>query len=336
MTSLATLKTAVKRALRQASRATDVCEAEVIASSTDHLLCRLNYTSGIPCHGVEEPKSSESFGIGIRAIFTGSDGPRLGFGSETGDLSPAAIRRALEKARHNATADSEFVSLPTPPAVKSSRKPAQLIRCYDPAIMNLTDKALVETGWRVIQEALKTFTASESLAELAGSRDRVPSLGVTVGGDVSLYRQRIAIASTHMPKVQTDESTYLTSSVTAMLENQHAKGSGYTAVPHLSKFKGESGSEAARNAMRAIGGHRVASGTYTVILGPQPVSDLMVNLILPSLSAEAFYSCRSAFLGELQHPVASPMLTIYDQGAGRGLVGSKGITCEGLPTGRTS
>jgi PmbA protein len=33
--------------------------------------------------------------------------------------------------------------------------------------------------------------------------------------------------------------------------------------------------------------------------------------------------------------VASPLLSIYDHGAMPGLMGSKGITCEGLPTGRT-
>jgi len=60
----------------------------------------------------------------------------------------------------------------------------------------------------------------------------------------------------------------------------------------------------------------------------------MTNLILPSLTAEAFYSCRSSFLGEVGRPVASD-LTIYDQGNLRGFVGSRGMTCEGLPTGRT-
>ena len=33
------------------------------------LLTRLNYTSHIPCNGVEEPKSVESYGIGIQAVF---------------------------------------------------------------------------------------------------------------------------------------------------------------------------------------------------------------------------------------------------------------------------
>ena len=200
--------------------------------------------------------------------------------------------------------------------------------------MDLKSSTLVEAGWKVINEALRTFTSSPQLAALAGSKNNLASLGLIVGGDVSLIQQRIAITSTRMPKVQTDESTLVTSLVTAMVEQQNAKGSGYSATTHLAKFKGEAGSEAARNAIEASEGRRIPSGTYAVILGPQPVNDLMVNLILPSLSADTFYACRSAFLGELGRPIASKLLTVYDHGATRGMAGSKRITCEGLPTGR--
>ena len=314
----------------------DIREAEVFASSSDHLLCRLNYTSGIPCDGVEEPKSSESFGISIRAVFTGPDGPRIGFGGEARDLLPGGARRALEKARSNAVSDAELVSLPRPDASNMLRKRTPSGRSYDAAIMQLKDSALVDIGWRAIREALHTFEISAPLIELAGSKDKLSSLGLIVGGDVSVYRQRMALASTHQPKVQTDETTFLTSLVTSMVESRQAKGTGYEATTHLSKFKGAAGHEAATHAIASIGGRRLPSGIYPVILGAQPVSDLMTNLILPSLSAEAFYSSRSTFLGELYRPVAAPMLTIYDQGTGRGLVGSRRLTCEGLPTGRTT
>src|SRR5437763_15574682 len=102
-----------------------------------------------------------------------------------------------------------------------------------------------------------------------------------------------------MPKVQTDESTLVTSLVTAMVEQQNDKGSGYSATTHLAKFKGEAGSEAARNAIEASKGRRIPSGTYAAILGPQPVNELMVNLVLPSLPADTFYACRSPLLSAI-------------------------------------
>jgi predicted Zn-dependent protease len=72
-----------------------------------------------------------------------------------------------------------------------------------------------------------------------------------------------------------------------------------------------------------------------VIFGRQPVTDLMTNLLVPSCQAGSFYASSTPFLGKLGKRVASPRLSIYDEGALPGLMGSKGITCEGLPTGRT-
>lgn len=332
MIPLSTLKSTVQGALRQIARQKDIQAAEAFASSTGHLLCRLNYTSSIPCHGVEEPKSAESFGLGVRAVFAGPDGPRVGFGSEARDLSPAGIRRAIDKARSNAVPDPDFVGFPT---AGPAGKPGRTAQAADRAIMEIKDGALVEAGWRVLQEALKAFDSSDSLTRLATAREKLADLGLIVGGDVSLFRQRMAVGSTQMPKVQADETAYITSSITSMVEQQAAKGTGYAAATHLAKFKGEAGGEAARNAVSAAGGQRLPGGTYNVILGPQPVADLMTNLILPSLSADAFYRCQSAFLGEVGRVVAADLLTVYDHGAARGLIGSKRLTCEGLPTGRT-
>ncbi len=88
-------------------------------------------------------------------------------------------------------------------------------------------------------------------------------------------------------------------------------------------------------AIRALGGERVRSGRYRVVLGPQPVTDLLNNLVLPALHASSFYASTTPFLGRFGQRVAAPTLSIYDHGALPGLTGSKGITCEGLPTGRT-
>jgi PmbA protein len=332
MLSLTDLKSSVQRAIRLIAHTKDVREAEVYASSTGQLICRLNYTSQIPCNGVEEPKSSEHFGVSVRAVFNGAGAPRIGFGSEARDLSLKGIQRAIEKARSNAVPDPDFVSLPSPDPIAAGKKvPAY----HDRRIMEITDSSLVDTGWQVVNEALKTFSSSDALARLAGSKDKLAALGLIVGGDVSLFRQRMALASTRAPKIRTDESTFVTSSITAMVERKQAKGSGYATATHLAQFKGETGSQAATSAIRSTGGQRLPSGSYPVVLGPQPVADLMTHLILPSLSADAFFSSRSTFLGELGRPIAASLLSIYDHGAAKGLVGTRTFTCEGFPTGRT-
>jgi predicted Zn-dependent protease len=308
----------------------DVVEAEVFAAANGQLLARLCYTSHIPSNGVEEPKSASSYGLGVQVVFRAPEGPRLGFGAEPSDLSLEGVRRALAKAREGAVHDPAFVSLPRP-----GRERRTLTDYHDPRLLDLDDEALVATGWRIVGGALRTFLASSRLAELAGSEEGLRRLGLVVGGDVTIVQERVAIAATHLPGVQSDQSTLLLASTTAMVEAMEAKGSGWWTGTRLDELTEEAGVEAAHGAIRAMGGERLPSGRYPVVLGPQPVTDLLDNLVLPALHASSFYASNTPFLGRFGRPVAAPILSIYDHGALAGLAGSKGITCEGLPTGRT-
>ena len=329
MTTTSELQQAVEGALAFVTAQPGVREAEVFASFNRSLLARLNYTSNIDCNGVEEPKSTEMYGLGIQAVFDSPEGGRVGFGSEPSDLSVDGARRALDKARRAAVHDPEFRSLPEP-----AREARTLVTYHDPALLAITDDQLVEAGWKVTTGGLRTFLASSRLAELAGTEAGLKRLGLILGGDVTILQERIAIASTRIP-AQTDETTLMTSFVTAMVEARDAKGSGWTTCTRLDHFTDEAGGEAAANAIAGIGGLRVPTGDYTVIFGPQPVTDLVNNLIVPACQSGAFYSSSTPFLGQLGKRIAVPTLSIYDHGAMPGFAGSKGITCEGLPTGRT-
>ena len=330
MRSLDELARAAGAAFDVARAVSDVREVEVFVAANSALLARLNYTSHIPCNGVEEPKSVESYGLGLRAVFATPDGPRVGFGSEPSDLSAAGARRALDKARRAAVADPDFVSLPRP-----STGPRTLSDYHDPVLMDLPDERLVEAGWTIVNGALSTFLASSRLAELALDDEALRQLGLIVGGDLTILAERVAVVSTAMPRVQTDESTMLAAFVTAMVEAHGAKGSGWSTGTRLDHLTDEAGSEAAQAAIAAIGGARVRSGRYTVVFGHQPVTDLLHNLVVPACHAGAFYASASPFLGRLGRRVAAAELSVYDHGAMPGLMASKGITCEGLPTGRT-
>ena len=330
MIGTAELARAAEIALARVSAHPRVVEAEVFVAANASSLARLSYTSNIPSNGVEEPKSSEAYGIGVQAVFRSSDGFLLGFGSEPSDLTATGAERALAKAEQAAVLDPEFVSLPDP--MPSARTLADY---HDPEVGRLDDAALVEAGWKVVTGALRTFQSSAALAAVAGSDEGLRRLGLIVGGDVSLVLERIAIASTRMPAVQTDETTLVTAFVTGMVEARDAKGSGWSTGTRLADLTDEAGSDAAANAIAAIGGERVPSGRYTVIFGRQPVADILNNVVIPACTASAFYTMNTPFLGKLGQRVASPVLSIRDDGAVAGYMGSKGITCEGLPTGRT-
>jgi PmbA protein len=324
------LARAAREALELLHTVPDVLEAEAFVAANGQLLARLSYASHLPSNGVEEPKSTASHGIGLQVVFRGADGPRLGFGSEPSDLSREGVRRALTKAREGAVHDPTFVSLPRPGPGRRT-----LGTYHDPRLLDLDDEELVAAGWRVVTGALRTFTASTRLAELAESDEGLRRLGLLLGGDVTIVQERVAIASTHLPEVQTDESTLITAATTGMVEAMDAKGSGWSTGTRLDDFTDEAGVEAAHAAIRALGGERVRSDRYRVVLGPQPVTDLLNNLILPALHSSSFYASTTPFLGRFGKRVAAPALSIYDHGALPGFTGSKAITCEGLPTGRT-
>lgn len=321
MKSLQSLRKAAQEGLAWICGQKGVTQAEVFVASNEQLIARINYTSDIPCNGVEETKSNSSFGVGVRVAFQHDEEVRTGFGSQPGDISLRGVEMAFERTRSGAALDPEFVSLPRP----SNERPIRQ-RFHDPEAVSLSDERLVTAAWRTLDGALDAFSVAGRLQARSG---------LIVGGDVTLRRERITVAGTNLPQVETDESTAVLASLTAMVERGDAKGSGWSASAFWQDFDARAGAEAARNAVAAMGGQRVPDGEYRVVFGPQAVADLFHNLILPSLQADAFYSAASPFLGKMQQRVAWERLSVYDHGAVPRLAGSKRITCEGLTTGRT-
>jgi predicted Zn-dependent protease len=333
MKHLKELERAAEAGLKQVLATEGVEEAEVFVSENGTLLARLNYTSHIPSNGLEEPKSVENLGVGVRAVFKGPDGRRNGFGSESSDVSAAAVDEALRKAREGAVVDPDFVTLPKPAA---DARPT-LHDYHDERLMSVSADALVDAGWRTLEGALDVFESSEGLLGLAGGqRSRLTDLGLILGGDVTMLQERMAIASSHMPRPQTDQSTLVMSFITAMIESHNAKGGGCVVGTSLETDFSQAGRQAARGAIASVDGKRVATGTYDVIFGPQAITDIMHNLVLPGLSLELFYAGATPFSGKVGQQIAAKGFRLYDDGAGRGLAASKRITCEGLPTGRTT
>ena len=352
MLPLDDLRAATIEALEYVSAQPDVEAVEVFASADANLTVRLNYTSHIPSNGVEEPKSSESYGVGLRVVFRpeasadADGGRRTSFGSEPNDLSMEGVRRALDKARAGAVTDPEFVSLPRPdelirlPSPSTPTADPAGAANYDPAIMDIGSGQLVDTGWRMMDRALDTFGSAEDLVSLAGQPERIAELGLILGGDVVMLQSRMAVASTHLPQVQTEQNTLIMSFATAMVEQQNSKGSGWSVGGRLAEFDGRAAAEAARNAVASTGleyggSQRTPTGSYRVVLGPQPVAEILEWILMPGLHVEMFYAGASPFMGKLGRRVASEEISIYDDSASPGWPSSRSITDEGLPTGRT-
>lgn len=319
MISIDRLKICVREGLAYLKKLPDVKEAEIFASCNTSSVSRLNYTSHIPCNGVEEPKSTESYGLCILVSFKTGEGPKTGFGSESASLSMDGIKRALDKARRNAAFDPDFQSLPSPHSKKNSMR-----KYHDEKLIDLQDSKLVSLGWNAIKGAIQTY------------KDSPVSSNIIIGGDITLLSERIAVGSTK-GIADFDESTLIMASITSMCEQDNTKGSGWTTATSLKDFfPEEAGKEAAAGAISTIRGKRIKDGEYNVILGRQPVTDLLNNIILPSLDLSMISASSSVFLGMLGKYVSSKRLTIYDDGRLKGGLAAKKITDEGLSTGRTN
>ena len=98
------------------------------------------------------------------------------------------------------------------------------------------------------------------------------------------------------------------------------------------------GREAARKGESKLNPRALPAGKYPVVLHPEVTVDLL-GLVAGMLSAEAVLKGRSLFAGKLGQPIASPLLTLTDDGRlvfpdGRAGLGSEPWDGEGLPTRR--
>ncbi len=98
------------------------------------------------------------------------------------------------------------------------------------------------------------------------------------------------------------------------------------------------GREAAQKGERKLNPKALPAGKYPVVLHPEVAVDLL-GLVAGMLSAEAVQKQRSLFAGKLGQAIASPLLTLIDDGRlvfpdGRPGLGSEPWDGEGLPTRR--
>lgn len=261
---------------------------------------------------IETIKSAEERGLGLRVFRDG----RIGFAYST-DLSVPGLERLAREAAANAaqTVEDRFHRLPGP----SASYPA--LDLFDPAIPGTAIETKVELARRM-ERAAREYDPRIKIIESATYQDGEVEVGlVNTEGLASHYRA--AVCGLHI-------------SLTAQGDDGESQtGFAMDFRRRLGELNPEAvGREAAERAVRMLGARTPSSGQVPAVLDPFVVVSLL-GVLAPSLTGEAVQKGRSLFAGKIGRPVASPLVTIVDDGTHPSGIRSAPFDGEGVPTGRT-
>ena len=327
MRSLNDLRNFTREAAGLLAREKDLAAFEVYSSASEHGVARLNYTSDIPSRGVEEFKSLNADGFAVRIAMR--DNPHAtGQAASAGDFSAAAVRDAIIRARRSVVIDPHFPGLPSEPRKLQSGPSGDAAGGGD--LMRARDAALAEAAWEIIGGAIRAFERRSPL--------KLARPGLVIGGDVSLIRDRVAIANSAFDDVRADESAHFRASVTALVEALEAKGTATAMGSSLDELKragARLGRDAVIRALELRHGERPDAGVYRVVLGPQPIAEIVNYMLMGSLTTGSFHAASSAYQGRFGAQVMDQRLSLADDPQARNAPFRRRITCEGLPSART-
>lgn len=279
--------------------------AEAYISSTKELNIDVRETR------VETMKLAEERGLGLRVVRDG----RTGF-SFTTDMSQKGIEEVSRQALANCeiTAEDPYNTLPPPGRAYPD------LDIYDPDIRETTVEHKIEMA-KHMEEAARAYDPRVKIIESSTYQDGeslvtvVNSLGLSSvfkGAYCGIY---LALAAGEGDNSQT--------------------GFAMDFSLQYNSLKPEDiGREAARRAVRMLGAQPVTTRKAAVVLEPY-VATGFLGIISSALTADAVQKGRSLFAGKIGSKVASNMVTVIDDGALTGGIGSAPFDGEGVPTART-
>lgn len=302
MNNLELARRAVREAVRQGAHA-----AEAYLLDSKSLLVE------VAEQAVETLRFANDTGVGVRIV--ASDG-RVGFAFAT-DVSAASLDATVRQAIANSrsTFPDRYNALPSP----IGDTPA--LRLIDPAIAAASVESKIELAKEV-----------EAAARRADSRVRRTERCVYEDAEYG-----VAIANSNELAVSY-RSGYcgLYGVVLAEDEGDIQTGMGLSYARDLSALNpDETGQEAAREACRLLGAKEIGTVKAAIVLPPYVATSFLAVLV-PALSADAVQKGRSLFRDRVGKKVASPLISLIDDGRLEGGVASSPVDGEGVPTRRTA
>ena len=271
-------------------------------------------TAKVQNGALEDLTVSKRGGLGVRVLREGGGGLRTGIATTT-DLSRGTYEDLFRQAWDLAALGDEdrWIRQARPEGVDD------LASRYDRRTDSLSPQDRIERAHRLEAEARKASSWVAAVREATWSDASGASLLLTDKGVRSF-----------------DVASSCSASIELAVERDGDRQAAWhwAVGRHPEAFTLESvGREAALKGERKLNPAALPAGRYTVVLHPEVAVDLL-GIIAGMLSAEAVLRQRSLFAGKLDQTIASPLLTLVDDGRLLDGLGSEPWDGEGLPTRR--
>lgn len=263
---------------------------------------------------IETLKFANDTGIGVRVI--SRDG-RIGFAFST-DIELGAMRQVAEKAVANSrsTFADEFNRLPALSGVKSPGE--QMI---DPVIAETSVDDKIEMAKR-IERAARNSDKRVSRTERCVYEDAEYGVALANSHDLAVH-YRAGYCG-------------LYGVVLAEQDGDVQTGMGLLYSRDFASLSPEAvGREAAEEAGLLLGAKTVGTTKTSLVLSPYVATNFF-SAIIPALGADAVHKGRSLFRGKVGSKVASPLISLIDDGNLKGGIASAPVDGEGVPSQRTT
>jgi PmbA protein len=302
-----------------AALATQLIDQALAAGATDAevVLYEGNEFEALVRKGeVERLKESGSRAAGLR-VFLGARTAS----TSTSDLTPAGLERLVHGAVALARVTSEdpFAGLPDPASFGQLKGDLRIfsndVDDLPPAdritLARRADAACFAADPRITNSRGGSFDSGAAHKILANSR-----------GFVGEYRRSICSVSA--------------SPIAQSPDGQMQRDYWYSSARSAAALESPEsiGAEAARRTVRRLGARSVPTQQAPVVFSPE-IARSIVGHIFEAANGSLIYHQSSFFAGKLGEQVASPELTIIDDGTMVGGFGTAPFDGEGLPTRRT-
>lgn len=260
---------------------------------------------------VENMKFAEERGLGLRVI----TGQRLGY-AYTSDLSDSALESVAEKAVHNAreTEPDEDWKLPGKPASYPH------LELYDEKIFQIPLEEKIQVARR-IEEAAREYDPRVKITEKAVYQDS--SYHLLVLNNHGLFG--------------TYRGSYCGGYAVMVSKDDEDSQTGFSLKYGLKYREIDPvtiGREAGEKAVRMLGAQTIPSAVMPVVLDPHTMTSFL-GVLQTAFSGEAVLKGKSFYQGQVGELVASPLVTIIDDGTMPDRLGSSPFDGEGVPTAKT-